>query len=89
MTRGIYWTIHAWEDYLYWQSQDRKTLKRVNVLIKDCQRYPHDGIGKPEQLSGNLAGFWSRKIDDANRLVYDANDDQIRIIQCRYHYGDH
>ncbi len=80
------WTQSAWEDYLYWQSQDRKTLKRINGLIQDCQREPFDGIGKPEPLKENLSGFWSRRIDETNRLVYCVDHDDLVIIACRYHY---
>lgn len=86
MTRRVLFTPDAWEDYLYWQGQDRKTLKRVNQLIKDAQRTPFEGIGKPEPLVGNLAGFWSRRIDDTNRLIYDVTQGQINIVACRYHY---
>lgn len=71
---------------MYWQGQDRKTLKRINQLIKEVQRTPFEGIGKPEPLVGNLTGFWSRRIDDANRLVYEATEDQVNIVACRYHY---
>ena len=76
----------AWEDYLYWQSNSRQTLKRVNQLIKDIQRSPFDGIGKPEALRHQLSGFWSRRIDDANRLVYCVDGEDLVIIACRYHY---
>lgn len=82
----ISWFDEAWDDYLYWQSQDKKTLKRINTLIKDCQRSPFDGIGKPEPLKHNLAGYWSRRIDDTNRLVYAYENDTLIIISCRYHY---
>lgn len=82
----ISWFNEAWADYVYWQSQDRKTLKRVNALIKDCQQSPFDGIGKPEPLKHNLAGYWSRRIDDANRLVYCYENETLIIISCRYHY---
>ena len=77
---------HAWSDYLYWQKTDRKVLKRINTLIKDVQRSPFEGIGKPEPLKENLSGFWSRRIDDTNRLVYAVDDQAITIISCRYHY---
>ncbi|MDO4449837.1 MAG: Txe/YoeB family addiction module toxin [Moraxella sp.] len=80
------WTDNAWEDYLYWQSQDKKTLKRINALIKDCQRSPFDGIGKPEPLRYNLAGLWSRRIDDNHRLVYNFENEVLTIFACRYHY---
>jgi toxin YoeB len=86
MTDVLSWTKEAWSDYVYWQSQDRKTLKRVNKLIMDTQRSPYEGIGKPEPLKENLSGFWSRRIDDANRLVYAIDNNQITIISCRYHY---
>jgi toxin YoeB len=71
---------------VYWQGQDKKTLKRINALIKDALRSPEDGIGKPEVLRENLSGFWSRRIDDVNRLVYVVEQDQLVIIACRYHY---
>jgi len=83
---NVMWTAEAWEDYVYWQGQDRKTLKRINQLIKDAQRTPFEGIGKPEPLKANLTGFWSRRIDDTNRLVYEISDRQINIVSCRYHY---
>jgi toxin YoeB len=86
VSRPVLFTPDAWEDYLYWQGQDRKTLKRINQLIKDAQRTPFEGIGKPEPLVGNLTGFWSRRIDDTNRLVYDVIEDRINIVACRYHY---
>lgn len=82
------WSDDAWDDYLYWQTQDKKVLKRVNDLIKDCERNRYTGIGKPEPLKGNLSGFWSRKIDDKNRLVYRIADDKLEIAQCRTHYND-
>jgi len=80
------WTDAAWDDYLYWQTQDKKTLKRINKLINDVRRSPFEGIGKPESLKENLSGFWSRRIDDTNRLVYAVDDQAITIISCRYHY---
>ena len=86
MSNILAWTQEAWKDYLYWQGQDRKTLKRINKLILDAQRNPFEGIGKPETLKENLAGFWSRRIDDANRLVYVVDDGRLTIISCRYHY---
>lgn len=88
MTRTLAWTDEAWNDYLYWQDQDKKTLKRINRLIEATLREPFDGIGKPEALSGNLAGFYSRRIDETNRLVYAVDDDYLTIISCRYHYSD-
>ena len=82
------WADEAWEDYLYWQSQDKKTLKRVNMLIKDIERDPFSGIGKPEPLKGDLSGFWSRRIDDANRVVYRVKDGALEIASCKGHYDD-
>ncbi len=82
------WFDEAWDDYLYWQLQDKKTLKRINNLLKDTERNPFAGIGKPEPLKGELSGFWSRRIDDANRLVYRINDDSLEILSCRGHYDD-
>jgi toxin YoeB len=84
--RLLSWTQSSWDDYLYWQTQDKKTLKRINRLIVDTQRTPFTGIGKPEPLKENLAGFWSRRIDDAHRLVYAVDTDAITLITCRYHY---
>ncbi|KAI3591240.1 YoeB toxin protein [Cupriavidus sp. U2] len=88
MTRNILFTADAWEQYLFWQGQDRKTLKRINQLVEDARRSPFEGIGKPEPLKGNLTGFWSRRIEDTNRLVYKADDAAVSIVSCRYHYGD-
>lgn len=87
MIEILSWTKEAWSDYAYWQSQDRKTLKRINKLIIDTQRSPFSGLGKPEPLKENLSGFWSRRIDDTHRLVYAVDEDQIIIITCRYRYG--
>ena len=80
------WTDEVWNDYLHWQTQDTKTLKRINKLITDVKRSPFEGIGKPESLKENLSGLCSRRIDDMNRLVYAIDDDAITIILCRYHY---
>ena len=80
------WSDHAWEDYLYWQTQDKKILKRINQLIKDIDRNGYDGIGKPEPLKYELQGFWSRRIDDEHRLVFRIEDDKIEILSCRLHY---
>ena len=80
------WDNEAWEDYMYWQTQDKKTLKRVNTLIQDIQRNHFEGIGKPEPLKNDLSGYWSRRIDDKNRLVYKIQDNMLIIIQCRTHY---
>lgn len=82
----IVWFEEAWEDYLFWQTQDKKTLKRLNALIKDAQREPFGGIGKPEPLKGELSGFWSKRIDDFNRLVYRVNGDTLEILSCKGHY---
>ena len=82
------WSDDAWEDYLYWQQQDRKVLKRINMLLRDIDRNGNDGVGKPEPLKHNLHGFWSRRIDEEHRLVYRIVEDTIEIAQCRTHYGD-
>lgn len=84
--RKVKFTDESWSDYIYWQTQDKKTLKRINDLIKDAQREPFAGIGKPEPLKYSLSGSWSRRIDEANRLVYEANDDEVIILSCRHHY---
>ena len=86
MLDKLAWTKEAWKDYVWWQSQDKKTLKRINKLIQATMRSPFDGIGKPEALRENLAGFYSRRIDDTNRLVYAVDNKQLTIISCRYHY---
>ena len=84
--RLLSWTDEAWNSYVYWQTQEKKTLKRINKLISDVKRSPFEGIGKPEPLKENLSGFWSRRIDDTNRLVYAVDDTAITVISCRYHY---
>ena len=84
--RKLAWGRQAWQDYVYWQSQDKKTLKRINRLIQDIMSNPFEGVGKPEPLKKNLSGFWSRRIDETNRLVYAADDNYITVISCRYHY---
>ena len=84
----LLWEESAWEDYISWQSQDKKTLKRINQIIKDIQRRPFDGIGKPEPLRGNLSGYWSRRIDEANRIVYKETEGAIIIAACKGHYED-
>ena len=86
MIEILSWTKEAWADYLYWQGQDKKTLRRINKLIMDARRSPYEGIGKPEPLRENLSGFWSRRIDDTNRLVYIVDGAQLTVISCRYHY---
>lgn len=87
MIDKLSWTKEAWFDYIYWQGQDKKTLKRINKLIKYAMRTPYNGIGKPEELKNNLSGFWSRRIDDTNRLVYAVDDITLSVISCRYHYS--
>ncbi len=82
------WSDEAWEDYLYWQNQDKKTLKRINSLLKSIDRNGYDCIGKPEPLSGDLAGFWSVHIDDKNRIVFKINNNELEIAQCGSHYRD-
>lgn len=84
--RNLQFTDECWNDYVYWQTQDKKTLKRINTLIMEALRNPFEGIGKPEPLKGNLSGYWSRRIDDTNRLIYEADDELLTIISCRYHY---
>jgi toxin YoeB len=76
----------SWEDYLYWQKSDKKKLKRINDLLKDISRHPFEGIGNPEPLKYKYAGFWSRRIDDQHRLIYQMRDDEILIAKCRFHY---
>ncbi len=84
----IDFTETGWSDYLYWQAQDKKILKRINQLILDINRNGNEGIGKPEALKGELSGWWSRRIDIKNRLVYRLQEDQIEILQCRLHYRE-
>ena len=85
----LMWLPGGWEDYLYWQQQDRKTLKRINELIRDTMRTPFSGIGKPEPLKGNLSGWWSRRITQEHRLVYRVESKVVVVImQCRFHYDD-
>lgn len=83
----IHFLPEGWEDYLYWQSQDRKTLRRLNTIIQDARRSPFEGIGKPERLRGNRSGWWSRRIDEINRLVYKVEENRLVIAQCRTHYA--
>ena len=82
----LVWQTNAWDDYVYWQQTDKKVLKRINDLIKDCLRTPFTGMGKPEPLRGNFSGCWSRRITDEHRLVYQVHDNGVHILQCRYHY---
>lgn len=84
----LLWEDRAWDDYLYWQAQDRRTLKRINTLISVIKRNPFEGLGKPEPLKGNLSGYWSRRIDDFNRIVYFERHDIIYIVSCRGHYDN-
>lgn len=87
MSKKLAWTDEAWQDYIYWQTQDKKTLKRINKILDDIRRDdPFKGIGKPEPLKENLSGFWSRRIDDTHRLVYVVDEEHITVISCRYHY---
>ena len=80
------WSDDAWEEYIAWQMQDKKTLKRINLLLKDVERHPFEGIGKPEPLRGELSGFWSRRIDEKNRLLYRLSRDSLEILSCKGHY---
>ena len=82
----LLWTSEAWEEYLHWQAHDKQTLKRINSLLKAILRTPFSGIGKPEPLKGDLAGWWSRRIDSANRIIYRVRDNAIEITQCGGHY---
>lgn len=86
LSMAIKFVAKAWVDYLYWQASDKAVLKRINMLLKDIQRSPFEGIGKPEPLLHNLGGLWSRRITDEHRLVYKVEGDTILIAQCRYHY---
>lgn len=82
----LLWEDRAWNDYLYWQTQDKKTLKKINALITDMKRSPFDGIGKPEPLKHSFSGLWSRRIDDENRIVYYEKDEIIYVVACKGHY---
>jgi len=82
------WQDEAWEDYLHWQNQDRKTLKRINKLIQDIERNGYNGVGKPEPLKHDLSGYWSVQIDEKNRLVFRISDNKLEITQCGSHYRD-
>jgi len=82
----IIWFEEAWDDYIYWQTQDKKTLKRINQLLEDISRNSNTGIGKPEPLKGELSGFWSRRIDEVNRLVYRINNGILEVLSCKGHY---
>ncbi|WP_201510397.1 Txe/YoeB family addiction module toxin [Psychrobacter alimentarius] len=80
------WTDDAWEEYEYWQKTSKTQIKQINKLIKAIKREPFEGIGKPEQLKYDLAGYWSRRIDQEHRLIYEVQDDSIIIVKCRHHY---
>lgn len=82
------WTDEAWEDFTYWMKQDKRTLRRILLILKDIDRNGYVGIGKPERLTGDLAPYWSRRIDDANRIVYRIDGDVVKIVQCGSHYRD-
>ena len=84
----LLWEEQAWDDYCYWQTQDKKTLKKINNLVKDIERNGHDGIGNPEPLKHEWSGYWSRTIDEKNRLIYRIDEDTIEIAICGGHYGD-
>lgn len=86
---GVLWEDEAWQEYLDWQEQDKRTLKKINKLVKDIQRNPFEGIGHPEPLTGNLAGWWSRHIDGKNRIVYKSEGNNTTILSCKNHYSDH
>ena len=86
MSKPLSFMPQAWDDYLYWQTQDKKTLRRVNQILQDIQRNHFEGVGKPEPLKDDKAGYWSRRIDGANRIVYKPEDSAIIIISCRTHY---
>ena len=85
----LLFTSSAWDDYLYWQHQDKKTLKRINMWSQSIMRTPFEGEGKPEELRGELAGKWSRRIDSQNRIVYLVENESVTILQCRTHYKEH
>ena len=80
------WAENGWEDYLYWQTMDKNTLKRINLLIKDILRHPFEGIGDPEPLKHNWSGYWSRRINREHRIIYKATDTALYVVQCRFHY---
>ena len=82
----ILFSEQAWSEYLYWQQNDRRVIRKINALIKDISRHPNTGIGKPEMLKHDLAGLWSRRIDHEHRLIYKAAAKEVRIYSCRYHY---
>ncbi len=81
-------TDHGWKDYVYCQTEDKKTMKKINNLIEDIARNGNEGIGKPEPLTGNLSGCWSRRINDKDRFIYKIDEENVSILACRYHYND-
>ena len=83
----LLWEERAWKDYCNWQIKDKRTLKKINELIKDTQRNPFTGLGKPEPLKENLSGYWSKRIDGENRLVYEVKEDGFLIVSCKGHYN--
>lgn len=85
---GVLWEDEAWQEYIDWQERDKKTLRKINSLVRDIQRNPFEGMGHPEQLSGNLSGWWSRHIDEKNRIVYKCTGGNAIILSCKDHYGD-
>lgn len=86
MKRHLIFHERGWEEYLYWQKSDKKLLKKLNTIFKELQRHPYEGIGKPEPLKHDLAGYWSRRLNDEHRIVYRVNDESVIVLQCRYHY---
>ena len=88
MNKPLSFMPGAWDDYIYWQRTDKKTLNRINQLLKDITRNSFEGIGKPEPLKGGMAGYWSRRIDEVNRIVYRVEDNAVIIFSCRSHYAD-
>lgn len=88
MSKKIDFTEMAWDEYISWQSEDKKTLKRINQLLQDIMKNGHHGIGKPERLKGDLSEYWSRRIDDKNRIVYRVVGETIEVVQCKTHYKD-
>jgi toxin YoeB len=85
----ILFGLNGWQEYCHWKTQDRKTIKKIDTLIKELFKHPTQGIGKPEPLKGNLAGLWSRRIDEQNRLIYCIEENSVEIISCQGHYNDH
>ncbi|MEU1484349.1 Txe/YoeB family addiction module toxin [Streptomyces sp. NPDC005752] len=83
----LVWHESAWVDYVWWQTQDRKILKRINALLQDIDLHGNEGIGKPEALRHDFRGYWSRRISEEHRLIYRVNEDEVRIVSCRYNYG--